>query len=193
MQKSTFCFFFCSFFMLLATTNLYAENFNLATDGVVGVKPVYTAKKTTKKYSYTLWGKKYTTLTTAEAKNFDKVGIASYYGGKFNGRKTANGEIFNENLFTAAHKTLPLNSYLLVTNLANGRRAVVKVNDRGPAYAKWEIDLSKRTAKELGMLKSGITKVRLQMIGVDKNGNFTDTGGKVLNQLHHKLNKQHNK
>lgn len=180
MQKLNIFFLF----LLFSLSNvLYAQSTNQTTQGITGAKPTYT-KPITKKYTYTLWHKKYTTLTTAEAKNFNKVGIASYYGGKFNGRKTANGEIFNENLFTAAHKTLPLNSYLLVTNLANGRQAIVKVNDRGPAFAKWEIDLSKGTAKHLGMLKSGITKVRLQFIHVDKNGHFSGAGGEVLNKLH---------
>ncbi len=87
---------------------------------------------------------------------------ASYYGDTFNGKPTASGEIFNMNLYTAAHKTLPFGTLLEVTNLANGRKVIVRVNDRGPFIANRELDLSKAAAESLGMLNSGIARVSIK-------------------------------
>lgn len=91
--------------------------------------------------------------------------LASYYADKFHGRKTSNGEIFNMYDFTAAHKTLPFNTKVKVTNLENGKSVIVRINDRGPFAAGREIDLSKAAASELGMLKSGTAQVSLQIVG----------------------------
>ncbi|MDG6881788.1 RlpA-like protein precursor [Phocoenobacter uteri] len=137
--------------------------------GIKGAK-LLPSKVSNHKYSYRDRGRKYTTLTPAESARYSAVGMASYYGGKFNGRKTANGEIFNENHFTAAHKTLAFGTYLLVTNLRNGRKLIVRVNDRGPFSNKRILDLSKRSARYLGMLKSGISKVKIEALQVDKDG-----------------------
>jgi len=93
---------------------------------------------------------------------YDETGISSWYGRDFHGRYTANGEIFDMNEMTAAHPTLPLPSYVLVTNLDNGRQAVLRVNDRGP-FAKGRIlDVSRRAAQVLGYEKSGLAHVRVQ-------------------------------
>ncbi len=91
-------------------------------------------------------------------------GTASYYGGRFHGRKTASGERFNQNAMTAAHKTLPLGTKVRVTNLRNGETVDVKINDRGPYIKGRIIDLSKGAARRLGMLHSGTAKVRLEVV-----------------------------
>jgi rare lipoprotein A len=89
---------------------------------------------------------------------------ASWYGGYFHGRTTANMEIFNKDLLTAAHKTLPLNTYLLVTNLNNGKEVIVRVNDRGPYIAGREIDLSEAAARHLGSHARGVVPVRFEIL-----------------------------
>ncbi len=147
--------------------------------GVKGAKLLY-SKISTRQYTYRDRGRKYTTLSPKASVNYSAIGIASYYGGKFNGRKTANGEIFNENNFTAAHKTLAFGTYLLVTNLNNGRKLIVRVNDRGPFSHRRILDLSKRSARYLGMLKKGITKVKVEALKVDKNGYISGKGVRSL-------------
>ena len=96
--------------------------------------------------------------------NYDKKGIASWYGPNFHGKKTANGEIYDQNELTAAHKTLPLPSIVRVTNLSNGRSLVVRVNDRGPYAHGRIIDMSKRSAELLGFRSKGLAKVRVQVL-----------------------------
>ena len=96
--------------------------------------------------------------------SYQAVGIASWYGGKFHGRKTASGERFNQNALTCAHRTLPFGTALKVTNLANGKSIVVRVNDRGPVSKKRLIDLSKAAAKALDFLKSGLAKVDIEQV-----------------------------
>ena len=93
-----------------------------------------------------------------------QVGIASWYGPGFHGRRTANGEVYDMFALSAAHPTLPLPSYVRVTNLANGRSVVVRVNDRGPYHDNRLIDLSVRTAKLLGFYDQGVAKVRVEYI-----------------------------
>jgi len=100
-----------------------------------------------------------------EQPSYDKKGVASWYGEAFNRRKTSNGEYFDMNRLTAAHATLPLPSYVKVTNLQNGKEVVVRVNDRGPFVDTRVIDLSKRAAEVLGYQRQGKTEVRVQYIG----------------------------
>lgn len=100
----------------------------------------------------------------SKGQQFSKIGLASYYGKKFNGKKTANGEKFNMNEFTAAHRTLPFNSLVKVTNLKNGKSVVVRVNDRGPGSKSRIIDLSKGAAEKIGMISNGIVKVKIELI-----------------------------
>ena len=97
--------------------------------------------------------------------DYDRTGIASWYGGQFHGRQTANGEIYDMNAITAAHPTLPLPSLVRVTNLDNGRQLVVRVNDRGPYARNRLIDLSRRSAEILGMRRQGTARVRVQYLG----------------------------
>src|SRR5664280_2423614 len=97
--------------------------------------------------------------------NYSAVGLASWYGDDFHGRYTANGEIFDMNSISAAHPTMPLPSYARVTNLANHRSIVVRVNDRGPYVGNRVIDLSVRAAKLLHFYGDGVTKVKVDYVG----------------------------
>ncbi|MEW5727556.1 MAG: septal ring lytic transglycosylase RlpA family protein [Pseudomonadota bacterium] len=99
--------------------------------------------------------------------DYDETGIASWYGSDFHGKATANGEVFDMNAVTAAHKTLPMPSMVRVTNLENGRSVVVRVNDRGPFVNGRIIDLSRRSAQMLGMEAQGTAKVRVQILADD--------------------------
>jgi rare lipoprotein A len=101
--------------------------------------------------------------------------VASYYADKFHGRKTSNGEIFNMYALTAAHKTLPFNTKIKVTNLSNGKSVIVRVNDRGPFVKGREIDLSKAAAVQLDMIKSGTTKVKLTVLTEGKSGTVKES------------------
>jgi rare lipoprotein A len=100
----------------------------------------------------------------AEDFNYDETGIASWYGPSFHGNFTANGEIFNQNDVTAAHRTLPMPSIVRVTNLENGRTLVVRINDRGPYAHNRIIDLSRRSAQLLGIVDNGTARVRVQIM-----------------------------
>ena len=95
---------------------------------------------------------------------YDQIGIASWYGRDFHGRLTANGEIFDMHALSAAHPTLPLPSFVHVTNLENGRTLIVRVNDRGPFKPGRIIDLSRRAAHQLGMRTQGTARVRVQYV-----------------------------
>ena len=111
---------------------------------------------------YKVFGKSY---TPRHEPNYDETGIASWYGPKFHGRPTALGEPFDMNGMTAAHKTLPLNSLVHVTNLSTGKSLTLRVNDRGPFVDGRIIDLSKGAAIELGLLEHGLKEVRVQYAG----------------------------
>lgn len=99
-----------------------------------------------------------------EDPDYDAVGVASWYGSAFHGRQTANGEVFDRNALTAAHPTLPLPSYVRVTNLANNRSVVVRVNDRGPFSHRRLIDVSERTAALLDFRRAGMARVRVEYV-----------------------------
>ncbi len=111
---------------------------------------------------YTIAGKTY--YPTAKPKAVE-VGMASWYGPKFHRRKTANGEWFDMNYLSAAHKTMPLPSYVRVVNLENGRTVVVRVNDRGPFVGTRIIDMSKAAAEVLGFRHKGKARVRVEYLG----------------------------
>lgn len=89
-------------------------------------------------------------------------GRASYYSNRFHGRKTASGDHFDRREFTAAHRSLPFGTKVRVTNLANGKKVVVKINDRGPHTRNRIIDISQAAARELGMVKLGVGNVRIE-------------------------------
>ncbi len=106
----------------------------------------------------------------ADDRRYDKTGVASWYGPTFHGKATANGEVFDENAVTAAHTTLPMPSWVEVTNLENGRSLVVRVNDRGPFVGDRIIDLSRRTAQLLDVERKGTAKVRVRRVFPDDTG-----------------------
>jgi rare lipoprotein A len=115
-------------------------------------------------------GKTYYTLKTAEG--YRNRGTASWYGRKFHGNKTANGERYDMYAMTAAHKTLPIPSYAKVRNLKNGREAIVRINDRGPFIDSREIDLSYAAAVKLGVYSNGTAPVEVTGIEVSRNGRW---------------------
>lgn len=94
-----------------------------------------------------------------------QVGTASWYGEFFRGKKTANGERFDPAGLTAAHRTLPLGTVVEVTNLENGKKITVRINDRGPYVGERIIDLSRAAAREIGMIRKGIVKVKIEEKG----------------------------
>lgn len=112
--------------------------------------------------SYNILGEEYTVLSSS--KNHVERGIASWYGTKFHGHKTSNGETYNMYAMTAAHKTLPIPTYLQVTNMENHRSVVVRVNDRGPFHKNRIIDLSYAAAVKLGIEKSGTGFVEIRSV-----------------------------
>ena len=111
---------------------------------------------------YIVLGRKYRVLDDAEG--YVEEGNASYYGRKFHGRRTSSSEVYDMYAFTAAHRTLPLPSYVRVTNLANGRSVIVRVNDRGPFHANRIIDLSYAAAVKLGYRERGTARVRVEAL-----------------------------
>lgn len=122
--------------------------------------------------TYRVFGRAYHTM--ASSKNYEERGIASWYGTKFHAQRTSSGEPYDMLAMTAAHKTLPLPTYVQVTNLKNGRKIIVKVNDRGPFESNRLIDLSYVAAKKLGMLGHGTTYVDVKAI--DPNNRPSDDG-----------------
>lgn len=113
---------------------------------------------------YKVRGKEYRVMSDVDATHYRDNGIASWYGMKFHGHRTSNGEIFDVYKFSAAHKTLPLPCYVKVTREDNGKSVVVRVNDRGPFHESRIIDLSYAAAVKLGMHKQGTAKVRIEVI-----------------------------
>jgi len=111
----------------------------------------------------------------------DQEGLASWYGPNFHGKKTANGEIFNTNDFTAAHRTYPFNSIVKVISLENNNSTIVRINDRGPFANDRIIDLSLAAANELDMIKTGVMKVKVVLIesGDNKYHKFSNKKYKI--------------
>ncbi len=112
--------------------------------------------------SYVVMGKRY--FVKSSAHGFTQRGIASWYGTKFHGRTTSSGEVYDMYKMTAAHKTLPISCYVQVTNLANNKKIIVKVNDRGPFHQGRIIDLSYAAAKKLGISDTGTGKVEVKTV-----------------------------
>ena len=118
---------------------------------------------------------------------YDQTGIASWYGAEFGGKPTANGEVFDPQIVSAAHKTLPLPSAVRVTNLENGRALAVRINDRGPFVAGRIIDLSHKAARLLGFESKGLARVRVQILAEEsanleraaKRGHFPEIGAQA--------------
>ncbi|MGI6244409.1 MAG: septal ring lytic transglycosylase RlpA family protein [Pseudochelatococcus sp.] len=151
-------------------------------DPKYGVKPsprvVSSGKAVPKGGGRSMVGKPYVvagrTFTPKENDNYTAVGTASWYGAAFHGRRTANGEIFDKHSIAAAHPTLPLPSYVRVTNLSNNRSMVVRVNDRGPFHGNRLIDLSKTAAEALDFHRQGTAKVKVEYVGRASLGGSDD-------------------
>lgn len=122
---------------------------------------------------YTINGKTY--YPTIVKVGDKSSGIASWYGPNFHGKNTANGEVYNMYNMTAAHKTLPMNTLVKVTNLRNQKSAVVRINDRGPFVANRIIDLSKAAAQKLNIIGPGMAPVNLEVVGFEDGGNKNKT------------------
>jgi rare lipoprotein A len=103
-------------------------------------------------------------LASVAVADSELEGLASWYGGKFDGRLTSSGEVFDADALTAAHRTLPFGTLVRVTNVENGRTAVVRVNDRGPFVEGRVIDLSRAAAQQLDMLGQGVARVTLEIL-----------------------------
>ena len=115
---------------------------------------------------YRVHGRTYVPLKKWES--YQEIGVASWYGGRFHGRTTANGERFDSHgqAFTAAHRTLPFNVCAAVQHIPTGRSVLVRINDRGPFKRGRVIDLSRAAAQELGVLDEGLVRVRVSAVGV---------------------------
>jgi rare lipoprotein A len=134
---------------------------------------------------YSVKGKKYRVL--GSSRNYNKTGLASWYGRKFHGKPTSYNEPFNMYGMTAASKDLPLPSYVRVTNLSNNRQVVVKINDRGPFHKNRIIDLSYMAAKKLGYIGKGTTLVRVTSIDPPfKNTRLANNNIKIAPSSKHK-------
>ncbi|MDI9246223.1 septal ring lytic transglycosylase RlpA family protein [Marinobacter sp. CHS3-4] len=150
-----------------------AGNFDVS--GLQDAQPRYEKPRSAgNKSPYTVWGKSYRVMSSNE--RYVQQGTASWYGEKFHGHKTSNGEIFNMYAMSAAHKSLRIPSYARVTNLDNGRSVIVRVNDRGPFHGDRLIDLSYAAAKKLGYLGSGTARVEVAAINVRPDGSMTMAG-----------------
>jgi len=136
-------------------------NLDAVPDAVPRNEPLLPAANRT----YVALGTTYTPQTTHQP--YSKVGIASWYGRRFNGKKTASGERYDMYAMTAAHPTLPIPSYARVTSLENGKSVVVRINDRGPFHSKRIIDLSYTAAYKLGYIGRGSARVRVESIDPD--------------------------
>lgn len=138
-----------------------------------GIKPVVPIDEPLSYYGnpihYQMDGKTYRVLRSS--KDFHQQGLASWYGSDFHRKRTSSGEIFDMYAISAAHKTLPLPSYVKVTNLSNGRSIIVRVNDRGPFHTNRVIDLSYAAAHVLGFLKAGTAKVSIDAVSMSNYNN----------------------
>lgn len=117
------------------------------------------------------------------APRYEVTGLASWYGDELRGRKTANGEIFNPDGMTAAHRSLPMSSWVEVATLDTGKTVRVRINDRGPFHGKRIIDLSKAAARKLGMLGHGARLVRVRQVGGLSDGSEESVRGRDLDEL----------
>ena len=137
--------------------------------------------------SYEVFGKRYYVMDSSEG--FKQKGLASWYGTKFHGQRASSGETYNMYAMTAAHKTLPLPTYVEVKNLKNGRKAIVKVNDRGPFHEGRIIDLSYAAATKLGVVATGTAPVEIRVVNekgkpvAGADDKYIDDNGKLFVQI----------
>lgn len=149
----------------------YSKQWHEIPDAVpVAVKP----SKYGNPNSYTVMGKTYYLMDSSEG--FQQKGIASWYGNKFHGQRTSSGEDYDMYAMTAAHKTMPIPAFVEVTNIDNGRKAIVKVNDRGPFHEGRIIDLSYAAATKLGVAQTGTANVTIRVMTTDAEKNLQRSG-----------------
>ncbi|MDN3614317.1 septal ring lytic transglycosylase RlpA family protein [Vibrio gallaecicus] len=154
-----------------APSGRYSIDSDIAPDAPISVEHLEDAHPKYEPYSlggntnYTLRGSNYTIVK--DTKGFTEEGRASWYGEKFHGHLTSNGEIYDMYSMSAAHKTLPIPSYVKVTNTDNGKTTIVRVNDRGPFHEGRIIDLSYAAAYKLDVLKTGTANVKIEVITVE--------------------------
>ncbi len=157
-------------------TKPYPQSTPVNINGARGIKPFFETQRIGGcNKDYRVLGQNYKVWNGTTS--YIEEGTASWYGPGFHGQKTSNGEIYDQKGYTAAHKNLPLPSYLLVTNLKNGKKVIVRVNDRGPFVGTRIIDLSEGSARAIDMIGSGTTKVRIELIKVKKDGTLANTVG----------------
>lgn len=152
-------------------TRPYPQTEKVVIKGVKGATPKYEPISRGGNKDYTVLGQNYMVWTGCNS--YQEVGTASWYGPGFHGNKTSNGEVYNQKGYTAAHKNLPLPSFVKVSNLENGKTVIVRVNDRGPFHGSRIIDLSEGAAKAIDMTKKGTAKVKLELIDI-RGGNISD-------------------
>lgn len=141
-----------------------------------GLKKSWAASKPTQR-PYIINNRTYYPIPTS--RGYVERGVASWYGSYFHGRKTSNGEIYNMHKQTAAHKILPMNTVVLVRNLENGRKTVVRINDRGPFIDGRIIDLSYSAAREIGLVQHGTARVKVTALMQDTPGRENVKKGNV--------------
>jgi len=149
-------------FILISLLNACSFGVPIGTPKNISAKTNVKATPYKKPTSYIVFGKQYTVLSSSDG--YVKRGVASWYGKKFHGRKTSNGETYDMLAMTAAHKTLPLPTKVSVKNLSNGKTIIVKVNDRGPFVNDRLIDLSYAAAKKLGIITKGTANVEIRAL-----------------------------
>jgi rare lipoprotein A len=153
---------------------------NIDMSSVAEIIPVHiTRTRAGNRSPYTVLGKSYNVMDTEAG--YSERGVASWYGEKFHGHKTSNGEVFDMYLASAAHKSLPIPSFLKVTNLDNNRSIIVRVNDRGPFHGDRLVDLSYAAAVKLGYADRGTARVQLDAIIV--NGDSASSAGAQSNTV----------
>lgn len=158
-------------FGIAMSSNVYASNKNNTDNHVVKTKDCNTQIKSKNKggkKNLCKSKKKFNKPHKLYVKNNTQNGYASWYGGKFIGRKTASGEVFSANKLTAAHKTLPLGTIIKVTNIKTKSVVTVKVNDRGPFKPNRIVDLSPSAARKIGVHKVGVMPIKLEVISTPR-------------------------
>ncbi|MBO6257978.1 MAG: septal ring lytic transglycosylase RlpA family protein [Succinivibrio sp.] len=156
-------------------TKPYPQQEQVNLNGVSGAKIRYESVPKRGNKDYNVLGKFYRVWNGCDS--YIEEGTASWYGPGFNGKATSLGEIYDQTGFSAAHKNLPLPSYLKVTNLENGKKVIVRVNDRGPFHGDRIIDLSEGAARALNMIGKGTARVRIEFISVGFGGSLKNAFG----------------
>lgn len=160
-------------------TRPYPEDTPVDIDGIKGARITYEVQNSGgSNKDYTVLGQNYQVWNGMTS--YIEEGTASWYGPGFNGKKTSLGEKYNQKGYSAAHKNLPLPSYLKVTNLENGKKTIVRVNDRGPFHGGRIVDLSEGAARHLGIIGKGTAKVRIEYLNVVPGGSVQNASGSAI-------------